>query len=55
MGRVKHCSSQYIKQSKKKKFERLSSSEAAADQEEKKSGVEVATLLPNFSKIRQSF
>jgi glutaredoxin 2 len=55
MGRVKHYSSQLMKPSIKKKFERFSSSEAATYQEEKKSEEEVVTLLPNFSKIRQTF
>jgi biotin-(acetyl-CoA carboxylase) ligase len=54
MGRVKHCSSQYLKLSKKKKKERLSLPEAATDQEEKKSEVEFATLLSKLSKIMQT-
>jgi hypothetical protein len=54
MGRVKHCSSQYIKDSRKKKLQGLSMSEAATDQEEKKREVEVATLLSKDSMNMQT-
>jgi hypothetical protein len=55
MGRVKHCSSHYIKHSRKKKLERVSRSEAATDQEEKKSEVEDASMLSKDSKNMQTF
>ena len=54
MGRVKHCSSQYIKHSKKKKLQGLSRSEAATDQEEKKSEVEDASMLSKDNKNVQT-
>ena len=54
MGRVKHCSSQYIKHTRMKKLQGLSRSEAATDQEEKKSEVEVATLLSKDSMNMQT-
>ena len=54
MGRVNHCSNQYIKHSRKKKLQVFSRSETVTDQVEKKREVEVATLFSKNSMNMQT-